>query len=341
MRWYLKFTAPVVAFLAAIAGVAPASATAGQEPSSGISFAGPVIPLDMKRNTEIFAGGLYLDQTTDAVAATARLQAAGKTQDAAMMRQISEQPTAVWIGEWFTGALLKSQLAKHVAAAKKQGKTPVFVTYAIPNRDCGGHSAGGLSPAAYLDWNRTVANSLAGTGAVVLVEPDALAMLTNGRCPGENERRLSTMRQAVDILAGAGLSLYLDAGNSAWADVDEMAALLRAAGVFEARGFITNVSNFRRVDEERAYDEKLSKALGGKSYVIDVSRNGNGWRGDWCNPPGAAIGQTPRVTYGTTKLDALLWVKHPGASDGACNGGPAAGKWWESYALDLVRNKKG
>lgn len=337
MRRYSLVVTPLLV-LAVTIGAAPVPTE--PPPSTGMSHVGPVIPLDLKPNTEIFKGGLYLETTNPAVAATNRAQAEGRTQDAAMLRQISGQPTAVWLGEWFGPTLLKNVLGRHVAAARQQGKTPVFVTYAIPNRDCGGYSAGGLTPEAYLDWNRVIASSLSGTNAVIIVEPDGLAMLTNGRCPGEDRRRLDTMSKAVDILAGSGLSLYLDAGNSAWAKPEVMASLLEAAGVYQARGFITNVSNFRRVEEERAYDEKLSRLLGGKSYVIDVSRNGNGWQGDWCNPTGAAIGQSPRVTYGTTRLDALLWVKHPGQSDGTCNGGPAAGEWWESYALDLVRNKR-
>ena len=36
-------------------------------------------------------------------------------------------------------------------------------------------------------------------------------------------------------------------------------------------------------------------------------------------------------------MDGYLWVKRPGESDGACNGGPGAGQWWQAYALDLVR----
>jgi endoglucanase len=56
--------------------------------------------------------------------------------------------------------------------------------------------------------------------------------------------------------------------------------------------------------------------VGGKHFVIDVSRNGAGSKGSWCNPAGAAFGQNPHVTAGTTRLDALLWVKTPGASDG-------------------------
>jgi cellulose synthase/poly-beta-1,6-N-acetylglucosamine synthase-like glycosyltransferase len=36
------------------------------------------------------------------------------------------------------------------------------------------------------------------------------------------------------------------------------------------------------------------------------------------------------------RCDAYLWVNDPGASDGECNGGPAAGQYWPEYAVDLV-----
>ena len=86
---------------------------------------------------------------------------------------------------------------------------------------------------------------------------------------------------------------------------------------------------------------EAADAIGGDPhFVIDVSRNGQGWRGTWCNPEGAGLGQEPHVTGGSTRLDALLWVKTPGLSDGTCNGGPAAGQWWESYALALVEHRK-
>lgn len=42
---------------------------------------------------------------------------------------------------------------------------------------------------------------------------------------------------------------------------------------------------------------------------------------------------------GNTFIDAFLWVKPPGESDGTCNGGPPAGKFWLDYALGLIRNK--
>lgn len=313
-------------------GVARPSAPAAEQ-----SVAPSRLPSSLS-SSQIFPGGLYTDPTTHAADAVSRLIAEGRNDEAATILQISSQPTAIWLAYSSNASKVAPLLQKYVDAARARSKTLVFVTYAIPNRDCGGLSAGGLSSADYIQWNRTIAQKLSGTHSVILVEPDSLAMLTKDRCASERESRPPLIRQAVDILVSAGLTVYLDGGNSHWVKPDVMAGLLRSAGVAEARGFFTNVSNFYRVDQERGYADRVSKLLGGKNFVIDVSRNGNGWQGNWCNPPGAAVGQKPQVTTGATKLDALLWVKHPGDSDGACNGGPVAGRWWESYALGLVRN---
>jgi endoglucanase len=71
---------------------------------------------------------------------------------------------------------------------------------------------------------------------------------------------------------------------------------------------------------------------------VDTSRNGRGPApgGAWCNPPGRGLGTPPTAATGNAEVDAYLWVKHPGQSDGTCNGGPAAGGWWASYALELA-----
>ena len=109
---------------------------------------------------------------------------------------------------------------------------------------------------------------------------------------------------------------------------ETMAERLRAAGVASARGFSANVSNFKLTADEQRYAESLRTLLGGSArYVIDTSRNGRGWTGDWCNPSGVGLGSTPRAVSGSGGLDALLWIKRPGESDGECNGGPAAGGW--------------
>ncbi|HEX9332509.1 MAG TPA: glycoside hydrolase family 6 protein [Anaerolineales bacterium] len=99
-----------------------------------------------------------------------------------------------------------------------------------------------------------------------------------------------------------------------------------------------------------------------KHFVIDTSRNGRGpWTPstsypdaqDWCNPPDRGVGVRPTANTGVALLDAYLWVKIPGESDGQCTRGlgptgtvdpewglvdPAAGAWFPEMALDLVHN---
>lgn len=295
--------------------------------------------VDRLTSAAIFKAGPYREPGNVPALKAAELEKQGRTADAALIRQISSQPIAMWFGDWLTGDALAAHLTRHTTRAAAEGTTPVFVTYAIPGRDCAGYSAGGLSPDAYLAWNRTVAQNLAGTGAVVIVEPDAVALMGNPECAPYEEQRLSLLRQSVEILAGAGLVVYLDAGNSNWVPAETMAARLKAAGIGSARGFSSNVSSFNSTANELAYAERLSGLLGGKHFVVDTSRNGARVSG-WCNPVGAALGQNPSVSTAGGALDALLWVKPAGESDGTCNGGPAAGQWFEQYALDLVRNRR-
>jgi endoglucanase len=128
------------------------------------------------------------------------------------------------------------------------------------------------------------------------------------------------------------------------------------------------------------------------TFVIDTSRNGRGTldttrfsappynqpasviagldAGSWCNPPGAGAGARPTADTGVPLVDAYLWVKIPGQSDGSCDiaGGarawdfgaynpwglvgdqqahfdplwgavdPAAGAWFDAQALQLAQN---
>ena len=285
---------------------------------------------------------LYLDPNTEAAAAQKRLELQGDTESSLIVGRIASVPTAVWLGEWFQGDRLVTELRNDVADAEAQQATPVFVAYAIPNRDCGGYSKGGLAADQYLPWIRTIASTLRGSHAVVLLEPDSLGMLADPKCDGSAEVRLPLLKSSVGILESAGIATYLDGGNARWLSADDQAAWLKQAGVEGAHGFFTNVSNFDTTQRERDYAGKLSSKVGWKHYVIDVSRNGNGWTGTWCNPPGAKLGDDPKVTEGDGgKLDALLWVKHPGVSDGTCNGGPAAGVWWQSGAEALLRGGGG
>jgi endoglucanase len=100
---------------------------------------------------------------------------------------------------------------------------------------------------------------------------------------------------------------------------------------------------------ERWYDENLGGAAPRTHFVIDTSRNGRGpWSGEleWCNPPGRGLGVRPTAGTNVALLDAYLWIKVPGESDGQCRGpvdpewgiaNPPAGQWFPEQALELAQ----
>ncbi|MEJ3658431.1 glycoside hydrolase family 6 protein [Actinomycetes bacterium KLBMP 9759] len=92
------------------------------------------------------------------------------------------------------------------------------------------------------------------------------------------------------------------------------------------------------------YAGNLGRAKPTTRYVSDTSRNAHGpWAapdghppGDpqiWCNPPGRGLGVEPTARTHSALLDAYLWIKIPGDSDGECN------RWNPPGAVDPVRGK--
>ncbi|MFC8796366.1 glycoside hydrolase family 6 protein [Promicromonospora sp. NPDC057138] len=276
------------------------------------------------------ASDLYVDPTTQAYAAW---EAASGT-DKDLLAKIALTPQAYWVGDWADADETREQVADYTGRAATAGQTGMLTVYAIPGRDCGNHSGGGVPESEYARWVDTVASGIQGNPMVVL-EPDALAQL--GDCDGQGDR-VGYLRYAAASLTDAGARVYIDAGHSAWLSPGEAARRLQLVGFTDAVGFALNTSNYQTTADTQAYAEQVSSQVGGRPYVIDTSRNGNGSNGEWCNPRGRALGEQPRFVDDATALDALLWVKLPGESDGACNGGPAAGQWWQEIALELAAN---
>jgi endoglucanase len=97
----------------------------------------------------------------------------------------------------------------------------------------------------------------------------------------------------------------------------------------------------------------MGGAVATTHFIIDTSRNGQGTlntaqyaaapyyqpatvigalaSGNWCNPPGAGVGLRPSANTGVALLDAYLWVKVPGESDGQCDSAGGARAW--NYSL--------
>ncbi|WP_346621282.1 glycoside hydrolase family 6 protein [Blastococcus montanus] len=308
---------------------APVAAPAAVESPGPMALAGTVAAAD--RAGPLTGDTLY-GPNSGAAEAAARLRTSSPT-DAALLGRMADVPTATWLGSWNRD--VRTDVRTRVAEAHAAGGVPVFVAYNVPNLDCGGHSASGGagSVAGYEAWIREVAAGIGTAEAVVVVEPDTLALLC-----GNADERTRMLRSAVGVLeANPATHTYLDAGHSNWVDARAMAQRLQAAGVAEADGFALNVSNFETTADNVRYGSELSALLGGARFVVDTGRNGNGPGNDWCNPSGRALGEPTTTQTGHGLVDAFIWIKTPGESDGACNGGPAAGQFWTDYALGLAR----
>ena len=263
---------------------------------------------------------------------------ASRPADAAQVDKIAAQPDADWFGDW--SGDVREAVDHRVTTITGAGALPVLVAYNIPDRDCSGQSAGGASsPDAYKQWIRAFADGIGSRKAAVVIEPDAVA-LTGCLSEAQRATRLALIKEAVDVLEAKGnVATYVDAGHSNWVPAAEMAARLTEAGIGPADGFSLNVSNFQTSASNVAYGKDLSFRVGGDHFVIDTARNGLGPSPDngWCNPPGRALGEKPGAETADPLADAYLWIKPPGESDGACNGGPPAGQWWPEYALGLAQ----
>jgi endoglucanase len=258
--------------------------------------------------------------------------------------RIAARPAAVW----FTDpdpSTITGRVRAVTSGAAAQGRVPVVVAYAIPDRDCGGASRGGAADlAAYDAWIDRFAQGLGSGEVVVILEPDSVAQAD---CLSAARRgaRFASLARAGRVIKQSNprARVYFDAGHSGWHSPSRMAELLRQAGAASAAssdGVFSNVSNFHRTADEIAYDRRVLAALGAPAShgaVIDTSRNGNGAPpdGEWCDPAGRSLGRAPTLSTGESRVHGYLWIKLPGESDG-CRG--AAGSFSPSYAYELATN---
>lgn len=283
---------------------------------------------------------LFVDPEGAAPDQVRAYRAEGKLAQAAAADRIAAQPQP----EWVTGSAedVAGEVGPYLQRARAAGGRPLLVGYAVPGRDCGaGYSGGGAADAAaYEAWSTAFAESLRGSGAIVVLEPDAIPHALQGSCDQDPSARYALLADATAKLADAGAVVYLDAGHPGFTgDVAATADALRRSGVARAAGFSLNVANFLSTADNVRYGTAISRALGGRThFVIDTSRNGAAEEADgFCNPPGRRLGQPPTLNPGIPLVDALLWIKRPGESDGDCGGGaPTAGEWYADYALSLV-----
>jgi cellulose 1,4-beta-cellobiosidase len=224
---------------------------------------------------------------------------------------------------------------------------------------------------------------------VAILEPDSLPNLATNmnvpKCAASDQVYRRSIAYAISKLKQPNVTLYLDAAHAGWlgwANNSQKIAtifkdvLTQAGGADKVRGFATNVSNYNTVSgkdgkklgasnpcpDEETYVNQLTKSLTaegitGKTFIIDTARDGKVVRGSWsswCNIKGAGLGPRPQASP-IPMVDAYLWVKPPGESDGTTDeksprfdtgcksvdsmpNAPEGGQWFAEHFVEMVRN---
>ena len=285
------------------AGLAAAAAVTVADPAANATATGHTLPADTRFSVT--------PDNEPARQALADLKQ-GDVTDALTMAKLATWPEATWFTSG-TPDQVRSQVRSTVRTAEIEHAVPVLVAYYIPLRDCSQYSAGGApSDAAYQQWISAFAEGVGDSHAVVIVEPDALANLPSDCSPTTDPTgtltagRIADINYAVTALeARPQTVVYLDAGNSQWHSVGDMANRLLQAGVARAQGFFLNVSNYQPTDQTDRYGTWISKCMWFATAGPDWARG----HADWCasqyysssapndRQPGDAVSPTDPSTW--------------------------------------------
>jgi len=235
------------------------------------------------------------------------------------------------------------------AQSEEPGAIPFISLSRIEHQSCPYVPPGpAFSAAAVTDWVLRYSQAIGRRRVMVLVEPDKLAVM--GCVPARIQaQRYQELRYEIHTLRvhNPNAIVYLDAGASDWVSARRMAAELRRADVAEAQGFALGASHFDWTYKEVAYGLRISRALGGKHFVVNTSSNGHGPRPRYhsrfyhggCTPPGEGLGYRPTVrTSHPSVVDAYLWLNTPGFESGSCLGQGGGYGFRLSEAVSLVRH---
>ncbi|KAG6144224.1 hypothetical protein E4U28_002070 [Claviceps purpurea] len=244
----------------------------------------------------------------------------------------------------------------------------------------------------YIDTIRKIVLAYSDVRIMLIIEPDSLSnMVTNlnvAKCSKAKSAYLEGVNYALRQLNLPNVAMYLDAGHAGWlgwpANQDSAAQLFAkvykdAGSPSSLRGLVTNVANYNGWDtatppryttgnaiyDEKHYIHALSPLLerhgwAGARFITDQGRAGRQPTGQtswshWCNAKGTGFGLRPSANTGDALLDAFVWVKPGGESDGtsktssrrydyhcgfedALKPAPEAGKWFHEHFVQLLRN---
>ena len=277
-------------------------------------------------------------------------KARGQQSRAAAMSNLALQPKARWMGR-FTRPRLERKVRNYLNCVQvfQPGATPLIVVMRHQGTQCNASYDGGgvAEDERTRKWYRDFASAIGGKRVVLAFEPDGIGTIS---CLKKSRRkaRMRLLRYGVDVLSKLpNATIYLEGTASDWKSARFTARMLRYQGISKVRGFMLNVTHHDWTSRNIAYGRRVSRAVGGKPFVISTSYNGRGpvhyklgKKGRYrrvnvfCNPRFRGLGPKPNTNTGVPGVDAYLYLNRPGVSGaGNCNGGFKAGEWWPERAL--------
>lgn len=260
------------------------------------------------------------------------------------MSVLAGQATSRWFGAWQRSprAAIRDYLIRAAGGtldgrleAKSGTITPISV-FRLPHVEHCNVATTAADVASYKRWIDQFALGIGSSRVALILEPDGL-MDTFCLPRASRLASLALIKYSGRVLGNLPhTTVYIDAGASDWGSVTQVVWALRRAGIGQSqvRGFALDVTHYRETRYQLAYGDKISRALGGKHYVVNTAQNGvvpghahkprnQGGLAYWCNPSYVALGQRPTTRTGHRLADAYLWIGRPWLSDGACPMSPA------------------
>lgn len=264
----------------------------------------------------------------------------------------TEYPDLAWaievvegysISTWYTDrepeANKKKMLDSLITDCPEESRLTIVV-YGIPNKDChGNYSSDGSvkDTATYETFLSDLTTAMGTRKTLYIVEPDSVGLLAEKDGCGAEAGYEKHLQIAIEALSkNPNAELYLDVGY--WTiDSDEQLPTvvkivknLSKSGTL--KGISLNTSNYRSNKELSELCAKFQKAVGSTEMncIADTSRNYlEPTTKEWCNVLPSGIGVPPTSDTDFPNLGYYMWIKRPGESDGTCNGGPDAGKFFD------------
>ncbi|KAL2114653.1 hypothetical protein VUR80DRAFT_2633 [Thermomyces stellatus] len=245
----------------------------------------------------------------------------------------------------------------------------------------------------YIDPIVELAKEYSDIRMIFVYEPDGIANLVTNmgveKCAEAADAYVEATVYALGQLDLENVAIYIDAGHAGWLgwpvgdNLNTTATvygdIYKEAGSPKAvRGLVTNVSNYNAYNsseplnytdvnpnwDESKFHASLAPYLTNASFpahfIVDTGRSGAQPAGrlewsHWCNIKDAGFGIRPSSDTPTELLDAFVWVKPGGESDGTsdedavrydemCSSesslvpAPEAGEWFQEYFETLIRN---